>query len=165
MNPARNRTGSGHQAGTSSKPRPSGRSSNTQVCICAVSSSSAHDPRDTTSPTTAASRSRTPNDLLLMRSSTCSVVSSWAANEAPGPKDRGDGRAGRARRDPIEATRASRPISVDTGAMNRSRNTDEAARATALLDAQAKAEELFVAAQALVVPGIREQVVSNQVRD
>lgn len=44
-------------------------------------------------------------------------------------------------------------------------SADEDARAAALLDAQAKAEELFVAAQALVVPGTREQVVSNQVRD
>jgi Xaa-Pro aminopeptidase len=42
---------------------------------------------------------------------------------------------------------------------------DEAARAAALLDAQAKAEELFVAAQPFVVPGVREQEVSNQVRD
>lgn len=42
---------------------------------------------------------------------------------------------------------------------------DEAARAAALLDAQAKAEELFVEAQRFVVPGVREQVVSNQVRD
>ena len=42
---------------------------------------------------------------------------------------------------------------------------DEAARAAALLDAQAKAEELFVAAQPLVVAGVREQALSNQVRD
>jgi len=42
---------------------------------------------------------------------------------------------------------------------------EEAERAAALLDAQAKAEELFVAAQPFIVPGVREQAVSNQVRD
>ena len=42
---------------------------------------------------------------------------------------------------------------------------DEAARAVALLDAQAKAEQLFEAATPLVVPGRSEGQVSDSVRD
>lgn len=46
-----------------------------------------------------------------------------------------------------------------------SRVVDEAARATALLDAQDKAEQLFAAAQPLVVAGVGERELSDRVRD
>src|SRR4051794_6278221 len=57
------------------------------------------------------------------------------------------------------------PSDVMMVLMTETTGVTEEARAAALLDAQRKAEELFVAAQELVVPGKTEQAVSDEVRD